>query len=413
MNTLNFTTKKDYVLSSVPRPLKFRVLSLKLTKKQEGTHCAKKGWTPGKRRVRSPKALPQSPTRNVTGSLGRATLSISHTLRWPVTCEVSWQCPAQWWTWQSLVLSLVAEIDFILVKPSTLAVAKSHWPRRVHRLLCSLLAGFPRRCSYVVQVCFTPRKEHGCPEARGHLASAPSMSQQTMQHGRRSSWKRPTVLCFGWEPMGVYHLSLLFPLAEPAPPPPAPSMLTQVKVSGSWQHLNLSCWPKLKLNNLLFTALSNQVSEPSLRRYLFSYASKCILWKMLSHFVSLFWCCGLAQALRYLISACSFSTQEQMSKVVSVQTECAFVWDVLIRAALECKYNMPGSIYRRGWGCSIHLHIIIVIRKSNFPCLRVLLLLLEAMKKGDSKQGVCQEGGSGVKDIQTEGRKWHKPQRWL
>lgn len=81
-----------------------------------------------------------------------------------------------------------------------------------------------------------------------------------------------------------------------------------------------------------------------------------------------------------------------------LQTKCTFVWAVLITAAQECKDNTPSFIYRRGWGCSIHLHIIIVIRKSNFPCLWALLLLLEVVKKWHSKWGVCQERESGIKE---------------
>lgn len=191
--------------------------------------------------------------------------------------------------------SLVSKREFILVKTPSLAVGKPHWP-----------TDSPRWCSYVVQACFKP----GAARPRGRLASAPSRA------GSVAADPAGKALCslVGLGPSGL-------PPAEPALPPPAPGMLTQVKVSGSWQRLNLSCWPKLKLNNLLFAALWNQVSEPRLRRYLFSYTSKGMLPKMRSHFVSLFWWCGLAQVLMHSTPASSLSTQKQMSKAISVQTE--------------------------------------------------------------------------------------------
>lgn len=76
----------------------------------------------------------------------------------------------------------------------------------------------------------------------------------------------------------------------------------------------------------------------------------------------------------YIAPFCSFSTLKQMRKAISVQSECTFVWDVLVTTALEGKGNMPSSIYRGGRGCYMYLHIIIVIGKSNFPYLWALLL---------------------------------------
>lgn len=51
--------------------------------------------------------------------------------------------------------------------------------------------------------------------SRGCLASAPSVSQQSGWHGRRSGWRRPTVLRLGWDPTGACHtFSPRFPPAH-------------------------------------------------------------------------------------------------------------------------------------------------------------------------------------------------------
>lgn len=120
---------------------------------------------------------------------------------------------------------------------------------------------------------------------------------------------------------------------------------------------------------------------------------------MLNCFVSLF--CGVVlPGFMYLTPVSSFSTQKQMRKAISVTTECTFVWDVLVIVALEGKGNMPGSVYRRGWGCYIYLHIIIVIGKHNFPYLWAFLLHPKSEEETDQMRSLSKKKKrSDKKDI--------------
>lgn len=177
-----------------------------------------------------------------------------------------------------VAFSVVIKREVIVVKPPSLAVGVTHQPS-LASWAALLFASWLQNRSMASQ------SQPLCPLlVQGDAwALLPACPRRARQHGHRSSWKRLAVLCFTgtpWEHTAAYHHDSL--LQNLPCLLRALSMFAWVKVSGSWQHLNLSCWPKLKLNNLLFTTLWKQVSEPRLRRYLFSYTTKGMLPKMLS-----------------------------------------------------------------------------------------------------------------------------------